>query len=321
MRELFDKYQKYLVAFANTDFGRDYLSQVFCIKDHPIFKVTPDSVHYWTGEGAIATFVSHSKCLGLFASSLTAIDVATGNGARFVDGIERVVPHYQQLIRPVSEFPGVYLNQSTFNPDADPESTTVDGQLQESNQASWATAHDLTTASGAFPSDANLQALVNTNYRVYRTIMLFDTSSLTADATLDTVTLPKVSLYVSSVTGTSGSYGICQSSPASNTNLVVGDLDGFTVHSDTVAAAAAASSLSTTAYNDFTWSSSTYNSWISLTSVTKLGYRHSIDYNETTGHSSPPTDTQAMTSNSADGANPPQLVISYTLPTMGATIY
>ena len=52
IRPLFSKFQKELVSFANTNYGRDFVSQFGgneLKENYPIVKVTPDGIHQWLG--------------------------------------------------------------------------------------------------------------------------------------------------------------------------------------------------------------------------------------------------------------------------------
>lgn len=324
IRELFDKYQDFIVEFSDTQFGRDYLSQLTPVLDAPIVRVTPDSIHYLTDDSITAKFVSKSKYLGLFKTSLTAIDIAVSNGVNFYSDKEYVIPHFESLITPRPWLPQIYLSEDVSSPDANPESTSVDGVIASGNNTTWATVHDLTTGSIAedSASASSVQTSFSTpNYSINRGIFLFDTSSIPSSAILSTDTLPKFQLRKNNLTGASDTYGLVRSTPASNTAVVAGDFDAFTVHSDTAAATVAAGSINTGSYTDWDFSNSTYNTWITKGGITKLGLRNAKDYSSTAGHSSPPTDTQNFSIIMADnGSNIPVLTVNYT-PVSGTLFY
>ena len=102
MKKLFTKYQKYLLAFANTKYGRGYLSleKWVGIKDDlPIVKVTPDSIHQIVGwkdrKTPIirAVFIPKSQYLKKFLLSLQALELCSDVLGK-VRNPEFVIPHF-----------------------------------------------------------------------------------------------------------------------------------------------------------------------------------------------------------------------------------
>ena len=217
----------------------------------------------------------------------------------------------------------------TFYPDPSVESTSVDGYVGDSTSgASWATAHDDTSGtdandSGTLAVDICDQAAGASGYRIFRGIYLFDTSTLGAGATISAATF---SINYDSISGgghndTSQSLGVVQSAPASNTAIVAGDMDGFTLHSDTLGAPALSvgSYPSAGSYADFALDA-TGRGWIAKTGITKLGVRRSPDYNDSTSHTLAPSGvTQShrnwRTADYTGTTSDPKLVVTYTTAT------
>lgn len=160
---------------------------------------------------------------------------------------------------------------STFYPDANPESTSVDGYLEyyadpvtcpvASAAAAATTANDSSTSINGLQygdggPDCNLQ----------RGATLFDTSAI---PDTDAVSSAIVSLRGTFGGNTNGyNIRVVTFSPASNTSLSVNDFNDF--GTTAIATEMAVASWSTSGYNDFTITDLTQ---ISKTGVSKFGWR------------------------------------------------
>lgn len=211
----------------------------------------------------------------------------------------------------------------TFYPDADPESTSVDGSVVYwTGSVSWDTLHDSSDGSGTYPSNDSMQVLItagsttDTWSKLNRCFLLFDTSALPDTATIVSATLSLYGSSKSDLLYITPSLGVYSSSPASDTNLVNGDYDqvGGTLYSDVISY----NSISTSGYNDFTLNSSGMAA-ISKTGISKFSVRN---YNYDALDTEPDW-TQAMSSTltfySADKGSgyKPKLDITYiTTPTV-----
>lgn len=123
----------------------------------------------------------------------------------------------------------IQVNTMTFYPDADPESTSVDGSVEERYEIIWA---NLRNAVGSDAFDTNAEdgiwfdsnASDHTWYDLGRDIILFDTSALDIPGiSIETATL---SLYGSSKDDSlsvAPNINIYTSNPASNTALAPSD--------------------------------------------------------------------------------------------------
>lgn len=204
-----------------------------------------------------------------------------------------------------------------FYPDADPESTSVDGEARRFLDASsWASIHGgAGTASSDL--DTNLivvitsSATVNTWREIRRGIMLFDTSSLPVGATITSATLD---LYITGVDTSLADFDsvICASTPASNTAVVSADYQqlGATDFSNRVLSSA----LTINAYNVWTLNAAGLTA-INMTGITKLGilFAPDIDNIEPTYPGSRLSSTIGITS-ADNGTNKPKLTVTYTMP-------
>lgn len=164
----------------------------------------------------------------------------------------------------------------TFNPDANPETSTVDGLVDDETAAPWA---DIEAAAGDVAADDGVNCLIgfrtspsSPNFnRIYRGIILFNTESLPDNAILNSA---DVSLWGDSERDDQGwnpEINIYESNPASNTQLIAAD---YAALSDTPLCDTARTlgTWSLTGYNDFELNAAGL-ALINLTGVTKLGVR------------------------------------------------
>lgn len=316
IRPLFKTYQRELLAFANTQFGRDYLG----IKtDSKIVKLTPDSWHIQVGEREYqATFYSRSPFLTKVSLALTGLDFVADvvDTARLIAQREFVIPHFLGLTtRP--GLPVVLFDTVTKNPDANPETTTVDGYVERDgvDEVFGTIRAGAGTGSADSGTTAAFKVTCSTTNNQYatirRNIYLFDTSSLTGSATISAAVM---GLYVTNKITTLGSQSsnIYTSTPASDTALA--NTDYGNTGTTAQATAVALADITTSAYNDYTFDA-TGISGISKTGVSKYSVKIVADG----GNSAPSWGSgqeAAVTTNFSDaGSNKPRLVITYTLPT------
>lgn len=183
--------------------------------------------------------------------------------------------------------PSVHLGMTitTVYPDPDPETTTMDGMVTSGYAASWAALRAIGTGDGAgstSPYGNNcyiVRALRNASgYYVNRTMFLFDTSSISSGDTINSATLSLYGNTFAYVNNSSTSFEIVQSNPASNTDIVAGDIDAF---SFTSFASINYSSLSQSAYNDFSLNASGISN-VTKAGISKFGGITGLDLNQTT---------------------------------------
>jgi hypothetical protein len=208
-----------------------------------------------------------------------------------------------------AEYPFTVCDSDTFYPDADPESSTVDGTIWKTD-SDWSTAHGASVGSNKSDSVASQIAatagLTSGIYYIYRAAYLFDTSGLPDGAVISAATL---SIYGSSTYGSgTHTYNIYSSNPASNTALVSDDFDQFgtTAFCDSAIAHA---DWDTSDYNDFALNSSGIAA-ISKTGVSKFGMREAA---HDVANSAPTADAyiQGYYAEQGEGYKP-KLVVTYT---------
>lgn len=199
-----------------------------------------------------------------------------------------------------------------FYPDADAETTSVDGDVyQWSGDVTWAALRGA-GGSGAIPSSSPILPFYiesATQWRsLRRAVFVFDTSSIDDGATITSATM---SLYGAATTqdtlGISPKVGVFSSSPASNTDVAAGDFDslGTTLLSNKIAASA----WNASGWNTFTLNASGIAE-ISKNGVTKLGTRET-EYDAANVEPAFVANKEAkVTAQSAEGANPPVLSVT-----------
>lgn len=160
----------------------------------------------------------------------------------------------------------------------DPGTTSVDGRVYYTSGADWDTAHNATDGTGKAATVANEKVECDydgSDYDISRVIMLFDTSSLTGDATISAAKMKLAAIGLGAVNNDTTDLDIVSSNPASNTTLDVADFDqlGTTVFGS-IALADWVSTSET--YNDITLNGDGLSN-ISKTGISKFGFRLALD--------------------------------------------
>jgi len=246
------------------------------------------------------------------------------------ESLLEVISHNIKSIKtfaPGNIIPGKVGNTvSTFYPDADTESTSVDGSAGRGGVSeAWATIH----AGAGNNSNDSIASLDEPGLRVStsnaslwrtinRTFLLFDTSAITDTDTIDSAVL---SIYVTSLTNTitpsSGTMGfrIVTTTPASNTAIANSDYanTGTTSQANEILIG----SISTSAYNDFTLNATGLSN-VSTTGVSKFGLRHTrdADDSEPTGSHSVGQKSALLpvAADTAGTSQDPKLVVTHSAP-------
>ena len=306
-KSLFRKYAKLVTWFANTQLGKDYLSHSFFIPKEKIALFLPNGYIVKRGKEYQMTVTTTPVYAPKLYPALQAIDFLKTN----IDESREIMLWILGLRGQPAWATNKLLSSLTVNPDANVETTSVDGYTTNGN-ANFATARGASTAS--FATDDSGNTLLDecyffggTTYYISRSFELFDTSALTSSATISAATF---SLYknATAVNNADTVYiALVTTTPASNTAIVADDYDqsGSTKQAADVNYA----SISTSAYFDMTLNATGLGN-ISLTGITKFGTRCSRDLDN-----SAPTGTNSIEIVSSDtGSNKPKLVITYELP-------
>jgi len=215
----------------------------------------------------------------------------------------------------------------TVYPDADPETNTVDGAVTRSNAPGTWIALRGGAGTNVYPSVIDYPfwyvaapATLNEYSDLIRSIFLFDTSALTSSAIISNVVF---SLYGTAKVNNVGlseanaTLWVITSTPASNTDLVIGDFQqvGNIKQSDSGITYAA---FSITGYNDITFNATGIGN-ISKTGISKFGCKCGADFSDTQPEWTASTASYVwgyyaeQTGTSQD----PKLVITYSLASGG----
>lgn len=176
---------------------------------------------------------------------------------------------------------------STFYPDADPESTSVDGRVKSDGTGSdpWSTIRNAGTGTSATDSGPSYGDFRNHSYLgtffVDRAFVLFDTSAL---GDTDDIVSATLSLYKDGDTvqnSDSTAIGLTGSTPASDTSITTADFDALTLNSPTeYASRYSGGSIVTNSYNNMSLNANGLAA-VSKTGVTKFALRLGLDIDNT----------------------------------------
>lgn len=179
--------------------------------------------------------------------------------------------------------PPVYTSYNgTYNPDADPESTSVDGYVYESTSSSWSV---MVAAAGDSFNDSQVgydkcaafyaYNIADTWWDLYRAIFLFDTSGLPDNATITAATFAVRGYTKIDQTSSTPTLNIYNSNPASDTGLAGTDYStvGNTAFCDTAITYAGFTS---SGWNYFPLNTAGINA-ISKTAISKFSLRTNYD--------------------------------------------
>ena len=312
--ELLTKYQKQLLAFANTDYGKTFLIDKWggkIEKNDKVIKITPNGFHLlkdiMENKAIIqATFFCGTPYLYKFSEILTYLDIWSQD-----QNINKI---NDEFIRQLGSY--IYLNQNTYNAIA-----AGDGQVQNNVPSSdWATTHDDTDGSGANASNTTLEIVGSTvggssNYIIIRGFLPYDTSSLGQDSSIIAATF---SLYVISKRNDDNDgddwLNIVQTNQTSPTALATTDFDNCGSVSNPTEGATRVDigNITTSAYNDWVLNS-TGRGWIDKDTVnnTLLGVREGHDAINSAFVNSNNTGNAISINTSDNVSNKPRLVVDY----------
>lgn len=309
-KDFFSQYQKQLVWFANTHFGKWFLK---IDSNKKIISITPSSYTSFEKikDGKIF-FKSNFTTTAQYSKKLNAlIGWLPFNTVRseYKKGQWYLVPKFG-------------LTTTTVYPDASTGATTVDGQISvngDVSNGSWASKRGAATGDAAFPTTSNMRVGLecsndagNPWRTISRSAFLFDTSSIGDTDTIDTAT---ISLYCeakannfAALTSAQKDLEIVDSTPAANNNLTTADFDQF---GTTTYSTVNYDSISALAYNDFVLSSAGEGQ-ISKTGISKFGVRMGADMDNSEPTFDSAKEIVVRFSAADNGSNKPTLVVTHT---------
>jgi hypothetical protein len=318
-REWFKKYQWILLFFANTKIGRWFFrinGKRSAVGKRKIIKIEPNAITWVAGyKGIKKQFSTEFRTHNKFSR-------------RLFYGLYPVwwIFHQWDILVANVLFPSLNLgfDSLTFYPDAHTETNSVDGYAGRftAGSESWVT---ITAREGNQGSDTEAILAIGCGhragggnwYRVFRSIIVFDTSTLPNYLKINSAVL---SVYGSSKLdniGIAPAIGITQGYSAINTAIAVTDyllsnwLNPTTRLCDTDITYAG---FSTSGYNDFNLNAAG-KGIIDKLGVTKIGIRLAKDIDATDPGGSILADTQlnAFSADAAGTSTDPKLVVTYEL--------
>jgi hypothetical protein len=238
------------------------------------------------------------------------------------------IPYIQRRELAEQLLPGtpVYATVSTYYPDPNVETSSVDGHSDcsatDGSDAGWGTCYPATSGTGADDSGIYLTAAVSHyrsgdlcppyecydyTYGISRGFMLFNTASLPDSSVISAAT---ISLYVAGKDVTAcGWLDLIPTTPASNTAIATADYDqvGTTLQATSLDVSA----MSSGAYNAFTLNSTGIGN-ITLTGVSKFGIREQCDTDGTGPQQFGDGYVTVFSADQTGTSNDPKLDVTYT---------
>lgn len=208
--------------------------------------------------------------------------------AKIMNGTLEIESPYGSLYDNLSRVNALYEEAALYRPDANPETTTVDGRASEEQESSWAAAQG-GPGDSAIDDAVFLQVEVsrrgNGNWDVRRSAFLFDTSDIGSGATISAadITLRTDNQGSQNADNDGNDFvAIVSSNPASNTAIVAGDFDaiGDAIDNPTEMhdVGERLDITGTTNETDYTWTlNSTGIANIAKTGISKFGGREGHD--------------------------------------------
>ena len=347
-REIFEKYQRWIIWLKNTTFG------MWWFDDNEPGDFTPNLFGRWamyeSGRWKRTPYLCgtwHKRhYFSIHPGSIDWVVRINPNGS--ITCKNKAVPrdHYAmelyRLLRPLSFLLKIgalftasslqpaygwlvmpfVLDTSTKNPDASPETTTVDGQCEEGTATTtWATIRDATDSDSASDDGIQLSAQIVTNAtpawaQFNRSIVLYDHSDVDDAATKDSCIQSVFTKFPFDNWATQQAITLVTSTPASNTAVTTADYDqlGTVKQSDTETLI---DNISDESYMDYTLNATGLAN-ISLTGVSKFGYRLKEDADDNP-QAIAATKTAQVDWEAAEhtGGNDPKSVLQYTVAAAG----
>jgi len=215
---------------------------------------------------------------------------------------------------------------STFYPDGNPESTTVDGSIEIVNLTSSGFSATRDATNGTHMRDSGVDSQVNRARSPYtwvrgasytemgRSYVLFDTASVPDTDTISSATL---SLYVTAiddgVDDANGFIAIVTSTPASNTALALGDWSQIgSIRQHETSEDKDITNITTSAYSDWAFNSTGIGN-VSQTGVSKFGVRQGHDLTNTNPGTSPISGILFSMADETGTTQDPKLVVEHSV--------
>lgn len=206
------------------------------------------------------------------------------------------------------------MAQLIFNPDADPESTSVDGQAIRDTSGTWISVRDGGGTDASDTTAQNQTCSIRDNGSVWtlfsRGFFLFDTSALPDDCTIDSATFEVY--VVTSGTSNAHTAGVALVETNPSVNTAIGMADYESTDPDNLVRQAtdvAIADMNLDAYNTWTLNA-TGRGNINKTGVTKFGLV--IDFDMDDSEQTKVNGESQINVDYSEGTNAPKLTVNYT---------
>lgn len=298
--------QRMLLGLVNTNFGRDMLG---IPKEYPrIVKIRKNCVHalrYYDKQTGLLHMVADFRIGAKLSNAIRQHWAQFNSYARYFISKN---PHDEILSRMTRYARAVHASTLTVYPDPNPETSTFDGFVAHDN-ATYATSHDASTGTlEQSDSATSFRTYNQPAHSIARVVVLWDTSSLTAGATISAAVASIA--FVSGENPDADSIRMTLSDPASNTGITNTDYAMAKFGTTAQANDVLKSALSASTYADFTLTS-TGRGNISKTSISKFGFRQMSDVNS--GASTGANQSLFSSADTALTTLDPKLVVTYTI--------
>ncbi len=301
---LFRKYRHLVTEFANHGAGADFLH----LPREEYHLILPNGFQLREGNNYYLEVTTRPVLAYRLYPALVGLD----NCLEYIESAEDAMKFLFSatgVSREIHPLEYAFMaDSSTFNPNANPETTSVDGYVYASNE-NWNT---LRSASSGNALDSGTtfgtySGIKSSIYNIARGFTLFDTSALGSSVGITSST---IALYAEA--NPQGYVCLVTSTPASNTGLISDDFDQ--VGSSEMADRVLMGGIEGTK----TWTLSTTGmAQISKTGITKFGFRFEKDFDNV----APTTDTSSEPRfRAADyGSSKPTLTVNYTTTSTSTT--
>lgn len=310
----FKVYQKELLGIANTKYGRDLL----CIpQEYPeIVEISKRHVKAHLGYGVYKSD---------FRIGAKWANVIRYRWERFTSYLRYFqannFPEAKYLSAATKAARAVHATTSTFYPDPNPETTTVDGTIRNQAAGGWSSVQGAATGTTAFDSLSviftSAEFVSGTTFNIDRAFMLWDTAAIPDTDDIASATVDFFIDVIENGINDANSYTtiVGLTSPASNTALATADFDqcGAIDNPTKFSNDVDHDSLTDEAY--YSWTiNATGLANISKTGITKWGWRMGHDIVDSTPGTGTVNEINADSADASGTSQDPRLVVIHAAP-------
>ncbi len=312
IRDFFPNYQKEILAFCNTDFGKEWLqNRLEGRVEGKITQITPNSIHclrdFKESKPVIqGRFYCGNQFERLFQPLFDKVSIA--NDYKGIEDKQDALSYYAGAREYAYKYPQIFLSNTNYSLYAgDGNASYYDGG------GNWASSHDAGTGTGVDYTGDSFSVFCWTPgsgyWQILRGFLPIDTSSLSS---LATITAANLHLYANQYTATAYDMSIIQTTQTSTSEIVVAD---YSKVGTTKGATDKSSGDWTGTPSIQSWAlNATGLTFIVKAGATKLGVRTAKDV----GNSAPASAGGLQNIASSEAvSNNPYLDITYTLPSSG----